>query len=202
MPIKTGAAEISMAIRRPATVRIGTVRTGTPAEVTNSGTSTDAVLDFVLPAGAKGEKGDPSTVPGPVGPPGPAGAPGAGGAQGPSGVSTVTPSLPSRVLGTAFQPSSTKAVAASYAVKIVIPPSNPTINHEAKVELLSGAVNPPTTVRDVVGMSAGGFPTSTSSQTSSLRYMVPAGHYVLLKSTVVSGSPTVTLVSQCEETLG
>lgn len=41
-----------------ATVTAGTVTTavyGTPAQVTNSGTATDAVLDFVIPQGAPGE---------------------------------------------------------------------------------------------------------------------------------------------------
>lgn len=41
-----------------ATVSIGTVITGTPASVTNSGTSTAAILDFVIPAGADGTDGE------------------------------------------------------------------------------------------------------------------------------------------------
>ena len=44
-----------------ATIAVGTTTTGapgTPAEVTNSGTSGAAVLDFVIPQGAKGDKGD------------------------------------------------------------------------------------------------------------------------------------------------
>lgn len=41
-----------------ATVAIGSVTDGTSAQVTNSGTNTDAVLDFVLPKGDKGDKGD------------------------------------------------------------------------------------------------------------------------------------------------
>ena len=40
------------------TIAIGTVTDGTSASVTNSGTSSAAVLDFVLPRGAKGDKGD------------------------------------------------------------------------------------------------------------------------------------------------
>ena len=43
------------------TVTIGTVTTGSPssqASVTNSGTNTDLVLDFVIPRGEKGDKGD------------------------------------------------------------------------------------------------------------------------------------------------
>lgn len=41
-----------------ATVAVGTVAGGTEASVTNSGTNTDAVLDFVLPQGPQGPAGD------------------------------------------------------------------------------------------------------------------------------------------------
>lgn len=40
------------------TIAIGNVSSGTSASVTNSGTASSAVLDFVLPKGAKGDKGD------------------------------------------------------------------------------------------------------------------------------------------------
>lgn len=40
-----------------ATVSIGTVSSGTTAQVSNSGTSTNAVLNFVIPAGAVGPAG-------------------------------------------------------------------------------------------------------------------------------------------------
>lgn len=49
-----------------ATVAVGTTTTGATAAVTNSGTSTAAVLDFVLPRGPQG-------LPGSTGPAGPAG---------------------------------------------------------------------------------------------------------------------------------
>lgn len=52
-----------------ATIEIGTVTTGeagSSASVTNSGTTSAAVFDFVIPRGDKGEKGDP----GPQGPQG------------------------------------------------------------------------------------------------------------------------------------
>lgn len=55
-----------------ATIQIGSVTSGDAPAVTNSGTETDAVLDFVLqqgPAGPQGPQGDP----GPQGPQGPAG---------------------------------------------------------------------------------------------------------------------------------
>lgn len=38
--------------------RVGSVRSGDKAEVSNSGTGSNVVLDFVLPKGEKGEKGD------------------------------------------------------------------------------------------------------------------------------------------------
>lgn len=79
-----------------ATIQIGSVTSGDAPAVTNSGTETEAVLDFVLqqgPAGPQGPKGDPSPQgqEGPQGPKGdtgeqgPAGAKGDPGEQGPQG---------------------------------------------------------------------------------------------------------------------
>lgn len=78
---------------KAATIEIGTVTTGGPgtdAAVTNTGTETDAVLNFVIPRGDKGEKGDtgeqgPQGVKGDIGPAGPRGEAGATGPQGPKG---------------------------------------------------------------------------------------------------------------------
>ena len=79
-----------------ATIQIGSVTSGDAPAVTNSGTETDAVLDFVLqqgPAGPQGPQGDPG-LQGPEGPQGPkgdtgeqgpAGAKGDPGEQGPQG---------------------------------------------------------------------------------------------------------------------
>lgn len=76
-----------------ATIEIGTVTTapaGSDAAVTNSGTSSAAVLNFTIPQGATGPQG-PAGVDGSPGPagadgaPGPAGADGAPGATGPQG---------------------------------------------------------------------------------------------------------------------
>ena len=64
-----------------ATIRVGSVTSGDAPAVTNSGTETDAVLDFVLqqgPQGPQGPKGD-------TGEQGPAGAKGDPGEQGPQG---------------------------------------------------------------------------------------------------------------------
>ncbi|WP_293695006.1 hypothetical protein [uncultured Phascolarctobacterium sp.] len=76
-----------------ATITIGSVSAGTAAKVTNSGTSTAAVFDFVIPRGEKGERGLQGLqgVPGEkgdtghqgdVGPQGPQGKQGATGAAG------------------------------------------------------------------------------------------------------------------------
>ena len=67
-----------------ATIQIGSVTSGDAPAVTNSGTETAAVLDFVLqqgPAGPQGPKGDK----GDVGPQGPQGDPGPQGTEGPQG---------------------------------------------------------------------------------------------------------------------
>ena len=64
-----------------ATIQIGSVTSGDAPAVTNSGTETEAVLDFVLqqgPQGPQGPKGD-------TGEQGPAGAKGDPGEQGPQG---------------------------------------------------------------------------------------------------------------------
>lgn len=63
---------------RAATISIGTVTTGAVPSVTNVGTPTDAVLDFVLPQGFKGERGE-------VGPQGPMGIKGQPGEKGETG---------------------------------------------------------------------------------------------------------------------
>lgn len=55
-----------------ATIAVGNVTSGTTASVTNSGTSSAAVFDFVLPKGEKGETGETGAT-GPTGPQGPAG---------------------------------------------------------------------------------------------------------------------------------
>ena len=76
-----------------ATIQIGSVTSGDAPAVTNSGTETEAVLDFVLqqgpagPQGPKGDKGETGDIgpQGPEGPQGPAGAKGDPGEQGPQG---------------------------------------------------------------------------------------------------------------------
>lgn len=74
-----------------ATITVGTVTSGAAASVTNSGTTSAAVFDFVLPKGDKGEKGDTgATGPqGETGATGPAGATGATGPQGEQGIQGV-----------------------------------------------------------------------------------------------------------------
>ena len=70
-----------------ATIEVGTTTTlpsGASASVTNSGTSSEAVLDFAIPQGPKGDKGDTGEK-GDTGPQGPAGQDGAIGPQGPQG---------------------------------------------------------------------------------------------------------------------
>ncbi|MCQ4638444.1 hypothetical protein NE619_17070 [Anaerovorax odorimutans] len=50
---------------KPASVSVGNVTTGAPgskAQITARGTSTDVILDFTIPQGAKGAKGETGTV--------------------------------------------------------------------------------------------------------------------------------------------
>ena len=72
---------------RDATISIGSVRSGTDAYVSNSGTPINAVLDFIIPKGEKGDKGDKGET-GPQGErgyEGPRGATGLQGLTGPKG---------------------------------------------------------------------------------------------------------------------
>jgi hypothetical protein len=81
-----------------ATVTVGTVTTGasgTSVTVTNSGTTSAAVLNFTIPQGATGATGPTGSTgatgaTGPTGPTGPQGATGATGATGPAGATGPT----------------------------------------------------------------------------------------------------------------
>lgn len=127
------------------------------------------------------------------------------GATGPAGLGAVVPATPIRVLGTPFQPSATKAVLVSYSVRTVV--TNPLLagTSTASVVLLSDANNPPTTERcRVAADSSVGLAVSialTTSNTAALTYLVPAGHYVRLVSTV-TGTGMTAIISQTEEALG
>ena len=75
---------------KAATIQVGKVVTGEPesnASVTNVGTDTNAVFDFVLPRGETGPTGPKGEIgpPGPEGPTGPQGEKGETGDQGPAG---------------------------------------------------------------------------------------------------------------------
>lgn len=78
-----------------ATIKVGKVTTGTSASVTNSGNSTNAVFDFVIPVSGGGQG-----IQGPKGDPGPRGEPGQKGADGKDGtaatikIGTVTTAAP------------------------------------------------------------------------------------------------------------
>lgn len=75
--------QTSVAAGEPATVAVGSVTTGdpnTPAEVTNSGTTQNAVFNFVIPKGQDGyifmniDGGDADVIYGPIEPIDPGGA--------------------------------------------------------------------------------------------------------------------------------
>lgn len=68
----------AVVIASAVTIRVGETTEGDTPNVFNSGTNTDAVLNFVLPRGPQGSQGDP----GPQGPKGDTGNPGPAGPQG------------------------------------------------------------------------------------------------------------------------
>jgi len=114
---------------------------------------------------------------------------------------TLSASTPSRAIGTAFQPSSTKVTNCTYSVNIQCS-SLLLGNASGKIELLSDAANPPTTVRATVAQSISGVLSLVNGNTQPLAYKVPIGHYVLLKSTTASGTVAYSIVSQTEQTEG
>lgn len=127
------------------------------------------------------------------------------GDTGPAGLGTVTPSTPARAIGTAFRPSTTKATLCIYSVKTQV--TNPLLvgTSTSMVRLLSDAAATPTTERARVEATSGvGITVTialTTSNTATLVYLVPAGHYVLLSQTI-AGTGTASIVSQCEIALG
>ena len=159
------------------------------------------------PAGPTGQTGPagPTGQAGAQGPSGPAGAAGAAGPAGPAGPASVSSSTPTRTLGTVFQPHATKPVLVSYSVKTEV--TNPLLAgaSTATVTLLSDAANPPTTerARDEA-VSSVGLAVSlalTTANTAPLTYLVPAGHFVRLVSTI-TGTGKTSIVSQVETVLG
>lgn len=117
-------------------------------------------------------------------------------------VDTVTTTTPTRVLGTAFQPSTTTArqVAYSASADCTISISG---GMEGRVELLSDSANPPTTIRqDITGCKATGTVVLGVSQVIGTRgsasYLVPRGDYVLIRSVNVTGTPTYAITRQAE----
>lgn len=142
---------------------------------------------------------------GPAGANGTNGTNGGTGATGPAGLGTVTPSTPTRVIGTAFQPSATKAVAVSYSARTQV--TNPLLagSSTAMVTLLSDASNPPTTERcRVAAESSVALAVAiaiTTSNTAPLSYIVPPSHYVRLVSST-TGTASTSIISQVEEALG
>lgn len=163
--------------------------------------------------GPKGDKGDTGPQ-GPTGATGPTGLTGETGqtgpkgdtgATGPAGLGTVTPSTPTRAIGTAFRPSTTKATLCTYSVQVQAATPLLAGSATATVELISDANATPTTVRAraSVGQQVGLAVSVaiTDSNVIPLSYIVPAGHYVLLKSTT-TGTASTSIVAQTEETLG
>jgi len=118
----------------------------------------------------------------------------------------VTSTTPARVFGTAFQPNATRASFCSYSAKIACVAAIGGGAQEGKIELLSDAANPPTTVRATMAnrlsLALALTLSVTDEKTMPLYYLVPAGHYVKLVTTQVVGTPTFTLITQVEESLG
>lgn len=118
-----------------------------------------------------------------------------------SGGVNASASTPTRVIGTTFQPSTSRAVWCAYTAQIV---ANFSLagGQTGTMQLLSDSSNPPTTVRATVtngltGTIAVGL-NMNGTQAVGLSYLVPPGDFVRL---VTSGTATTTLTTQAEVTL-
>jgi len=118
---------------------------------------------------------------------------------------TVAASTPTRVLNTAFTPNANRPVWCSYTVNLTV--TNPLLagTSVATVILLSDTNTTPTTERARASNSSSVALSVTvqltSPQAVQLQYLCPAGHKVLLTSSV-SGTATATLGAQTEVALG
>ncbi len=91
-----------------------------------------------------------------------------------------------------FQPNANKASFCSYTIQQVAAHGN-----DGTVKLLSDAVNPPTTERDQCRLAVTDDAAGVTI-CKTLRYIVPAGHYVKL---VAAGTGTPTITQQFETPL-
>lgn len=119
----------------------------------------------------------------------------------PSTVLGWAPGDQGRALNTVYQPNVSKGTLCAYSVKQQVS-SLLLGSAECKCELLSDASNPPTTVRDTISIGTSGVLNIISSNTATVRHLVPAGHYIKLLTTTVGGTASQTLISQCETTCG
>lgn len=114
-------------------------------------------------------------------------------------------SSPGRSFNSTFTPSATKATLVCYTVEIACT-ANLVGGQAGRVRLLSDTSTPPTTERCQVynenSVSLALAITAINKQRATLWHFVPPGHKVYLESTQVTGTPTITLVTQTEVTLG
>lgn len=114
-------------------------------------------------------------------------------------------SVPSRLSGTAFQPSTTRDAWVSYGVEVSSTVSVlSTTVHEGYVTIKVGPTSTPTVEHQRSGgaLSTGGLTVSeTSKHVGAVSAFVPAGSWVLLTAVTVSGSPTIVLDAIQVETL-
>lgn len=115
-------------------------------------------------------------------------------------------STPARTInGTPFQIHATKPVLLTYTFKCQV--TNPLIagNSTGTVRVLSDSATVPTIERGrVEAVSSVGVAVAiaiTTSNTATITYLVPAGHYVKIEGTT-SGTATNTFVAQAEEIIG
>lgn len=105
---------------------------------------------------------------------------------------------PARVLGTAFQPNTSKAVLCIYTVQVAAAFSL-LAGQTGTIQILSDSSNPPTTARSFTTNSIGGSLTIglniNTTQAVPIVYLCPAGDFVKI---VATGTATLSIQNQIE----
>lgn len=204
-----------------ATISIGTVSTGaagSSVSVTNSGTSTAAVLNFLIPKGDAGQTGTAGTqgsagaqgIQGNTGSTGATGTQGSTGATGATGTfaSRVFQNAPSRTIQTVaaaangWQLSTTRDASVGYACSIT---TSATIGGASTgyvvLEICSTNSATAANWQEIDRLANSQTITlavalqSIQVISASIRGIVPAGYYVRARSVASSGNPTFAFVS-------
>lgn len=104
---------------------------------------------------------------------------------------------PTRVIGTAFRPSTSRPVWCSYTLELSVTVTV-LAGQTSQIELRSDTATTPTTARAQASVQASGVLNLSRTDRQQLSYLCPPGHYVNL---VKSGAGSATIIAQAEVAL-